>query len=46
MEQFTPTVSESDVEWVIRRDLPSEEQEEIRAIVRTLEGVGLAPWSE
>lgn len=37
MDQFTPTVSESDVERVIKRDLPPERQEEIRTIIRDLE---------
>jgi hypothetical protein len=37
MEQFTPAVSDSDVERVIRRDLPAEAQEEIRAIIRDVE---------
>ena len=37
MEQFTPTVSEADVERVIRRDLPPETHEEIRAIIRQVE---------
>lgn len=37
MEQFTPQVSDSDVERVIMRDLPLEEQEVIRTIIRQLE---------
>ena len=37
MEQFVPTVSESDVERVLRRDLPPEAQEEIRMIIRAIE---------
>lgn len=37
MEQFTPTVSESDVERIIQRDLPPEHHEEIRAIIRQVE---------
>lgn len=37
MEQFTPDVSDSDVERVIQRDLPPEQQEVIRAIIRQLE---------
>ncbi|HKQ18406.1 MAG TPA: hypothetical protein VJW75_01540 [Candidatus Eisenbacteria bacterium] len=37
MEQFTPTVSEADVERVVRRDLPPETHEEIRAIIQQVE---------
>jgi hypothetical protein len=37
VEQFTPTVSESDVERVLRRDLPPERQNEIRAIILATE---------
>lgn len=37
MEQFTPQVSDSDVERVIMRDLPLEEQEVIRTMIRQLE---------
>jgi len=37
MEQFVPTVSESDVDRVIRRDLPPEAQEEIWTIIRAVE---------
>jgi hypothetical protein len=35
--QFTPDVSEADVERIIERDLPVESRDEIRAIVRQLE---------
>ena len=37
MEQFTPQVSDSDVERIIKRDPPFEKQEEIRKIIRQLE---------
>ena len=37
MEQFTPTVSDADVERVIRRDLPVETHEEIWAIIKQIE---------
>ena len=37
MRQFTPTVSDADVERVIRRDLPPESHEEIRTMIRQLE---------
>ncbi len=37
MEQFTPEVSDSDVERVIKRDWPLEEQEVIRTIIRQVE---------
>ena len=37
MEQFVPDVSESDVERIIQRDFPQEEQEQIRGLVRQVE---------
>lgn len=37
MEQFVPDVSDSDVERIIRRELPAEEQDGIREIIRQLE---------
>ncbi len=37
MEQFIPQVSDSDVERIIKRDLPMEEQEGIRVIMGQLE---------
>lgn len=37
MNQFVPQVSDSDVERIIRRDHPVEEQEDIREIIRQLE---------
>ena len=37
MEQFVPHVSESDVERIIQRELPVEEQDGIREIIRRLE---------
>ena len=37
MDQFVPHVSESDVERIIQRELPLEEQEGIREIIRRLE---------
>ena len=37
MEQFVPDVSESDVERVIQRDFPQDQQEDIRGLIRQLE---------
>ena len=37
MGQFVPDVSEADVERIIQRDFPQDEQEEIRGLVRKLE---------
>ncbi|HKC95324.1 MAG TPA: hypothetical protein VKB81_15005 [Nitrospira sp.] len=37
MEQFVPDVSESDVERIIKRDLPVEEHDGILEIIRQLE---------
>ena len=37
MEQFVPHVSESDVERIIQRELPVEEQDGIREVIRRLE---------
>ena len=37
MEQFVPQVSESDVERIIKRDLPVEDQDGIREIIRHIE---------
>jgi len=37
MEQFVPHVSDSDVERIIKRDLPVDEQDRIRVIIRGLE---------
>jgi hypothetical protein len=37
MEQFVPNVSKSDVERIIQRDFPHDEQEEIRGLVRKLD---------
>jgi hypothetical protein len=37
MDQFVPEVSDSDVERVLQRDVPLEEQEVIRGLIRRLE---------
>lgn len=37
MEQFVPHVSESDVERIIQRELPVEERDGIREVIRRLE---------
>jgi len=37
MEQFVPNVSESDVERIIQRDFPLEEQKPIRELIRQVE---------
>ena len=37
MDQFVPEVSDSDVERILQRDVPLEEQEVIRRLIRQLE---------
>ena len=37
MDQFVPEVSDSDVERILQRDVPLEEQEVIRRLIRPLE---------
>jgi hypothetical protein len=37
MNQFTPQVSEQDVEWVLRRDFPVERQQELREMIQDIQ---------